>query len=114
MVRCYPTECTLAVGGCSDCLVGAVETTAPPGRVRGYGRDAIPSYANLNTLTSQHLTTLIRILVINGQEALFAFGRDEVGELQSGVGAVGKSQDEDMLVGDVVGRHVELELKPRR
>ena len=26
------------------CLVGAVETTAPPGRVRGYGRDAIPSY----------------------------------------------------------------------
>ena len=56
-VRCYPTKCTLAVGGCSDCLVGAVETTAPPGRVRGYGRDAIPSYTNLNTLTPHHLTT---------------------------------------------------------
>ena len=33
-----------SVGGCSGSLVGAVETTAPPGRVRGYGRDAIPSY----------------------------------------------------------------------
>ena len=33
-----------SVGGCSGCFVGAVETTAPPGRVRGYGRDAIPSY----------------------------------------------------------------------
>ena len=33
-----------SVGGCSGCLVGAVETTAPPGRVRWYGRDAIPSY----------------------------------------------------------------------
>ncbi len=42
---------SLAVGGmqwqlgwCTSCLVGAVETTAPPGRLRGYGRDAIPSY----------------------------------------------------------------------
>ena len=25
-------------------MVGALETSAPPGRVRGYGRDAIPSY----------------------------------------------------------------------
>ena len=33
-----------SVGGCSGCLVGAVETTAPPGRVRWYGRGAIPSY----------------------------------------------------------------------
>ena len=33
-----------SVGGCSGCLVGALETSAPPGRVRGYGRDAIPSY----------------------------------------------------------------------
>jgi len=57
-VRCYPTEFTLAVGGCSDCLVGAVETTTPPGRVRGYGRDAIPSYANLTTITPHHLTTI--------------------------------------------------------
>ena len=32
------------LGWCTSCLVGAVETTAPPGRVRGYGRDAIPSY----------------------------------------------------------------------
>ena len=52
----YPTECTertevsccgrmqWQLGWCSSCLVGAVETTAPPGRVRGYGRDAIPSY----------------------------------------------------------------------
>ena len=32
------------LGWCSSCLVGAVETTAPPGRQRGYGRDAIPSY----------------------------------------------------------------------
>ena len=35
---------SLAVGGCSGCSVGALETSAPPGRVRGYGRDAIPSY----------------------------------------------------------------------
>ena len=49
----YPTECTeVSCCGrmqwqlcwCTSCLVGAVETTAPPGRVRGYGRDAIPSY----------------------------------------------------------------------
>ena len=33
-----------SVGGCSGSFVGAVETTAPPCRVRGYGRDAIPSY----------------------------------------------------------------------
>ena len=33
-----------SVGGCSGCLVGALETSAPPGRVRGYGRDDIPSY----------------------------------------------------------------------
>jgi len=25
-------------------LVGALETSAPPERLRGYGRDAIPSY----------------------------------------------------------------------
>ena len=33
-----------SVGRCSGSLVGAAETAAPPGRVRGYGRDAIPSY----------------------------------------------------------------------
>ena len=60
-------------------------------------------YPPMQISTPQHLTTLIRILVINGQEALFAFGRYVVGELQSGVGAVGESQDEDMLVVDVVG-----------
>ena len=32
------------LGWYTSYLVGAVETTAPPGRVRGYGRDAIPSY----------------------------------------------------------------------
>ena len=50
----YPTECTertevsccgrmqWQLGWCSSCLVGAVETTAPPGRVRGYGRMPYP------------------------------------------------------------------------
>ena len=33
-----------SVGRCNGCSVGAAETAAPPGRVRGYGRDAIPSY----------------------------------------------------------------------
>ena len=34
-----------------------------------------------NTSPSHHHNSLIRILIVNGQEALFAFGRDEVGEL---------------------------------
>ena len=33
-----------SVGRCNGCSVGAAETAAPPGWVRGYGRDAIPSY----------------------------------------------------------------------
>ena len=36
----HPTDGTLSLLLWED----AVETTAPPGRVRGYGRDAIPSY----------------------------------------------------------------------
>ena len=60
----YPTECTertevsccgrmqWQLGWCSSCLVGAVETTAPPGGVRGYGKMPYPpirvqNYTNL-------------------------------------------------------------------